>query len=102
MKKAKEYSMEIIEIYIQKGEREALELAAQTVKDLFKESDEIQKTRRVTNYAAMLAILKEQHLKWVAICRKVNKEIVLLNERAFLDVIQEKMTMIYPNLMQIV
>jgi hypothetical protein len=104
MKKAKEYSMEIIETYIEKSEREALELAAQTLKDLFKESEEIEKTRHVTNYAPMLAILKEQHLKWVAICRKVNKEIVLLNlnERAFLDAIEQKMTMIYPNLMQIV
>lgn len=102
MKKAKEYSKEIIETYVEKNEREALVLAAQTVKELFKESEEIQKTRRVTNYAPMLAILKEQHLKWVAICRNVNKEIVLLNERAFLDVIEEKMTMVYPNLMKIV
>ena len=40
--------------------------------------------------------------KWTSICRHVNKEVLLLNERAFLDVIEEKMTMVYPNLMQIV
>ena len=102
MKKAKEYAKGIIETYVDKNEGEALVLAAQTVKELFKESEELQKARRVTNYAPMLAILKEQHLKWTSICRHVNKEVLLLNERAFLDVIEEKMTMVYPNLMQIV
>lgn len=102
MKKAKEYAKEIIETYVDKNEGEALVLAAQTVKELFKESEELQKARRVTNYAPMLAILKEQHLKWTSICRHVNKEVLLLNERAFLDVIEKKMTMVYPNLMQIV
>ncbi len=102
MKKAKEYAKEIIETYVDKNEREALIKAAQSLKDLFTESTEIQTQRKITNSASMLAVLKEQHLKWVAICRNVNKEINLLNERAFLDVIEEKMTMIYPNLMQIV
>lgn len=102
MKKAKEYAKEIIETYIEKNESQAKYKAAEIVKDLFAECKEIENKRKITKYAALLAILKEQHLKWVAICRNVNKEINLLNERAFLDVIEQKMTMIYPNLMQIV
>lgn len=102
MKKSKEYAKEIVETYINENEKAALSKAAGIVKQLFIEEGEIRTARKVTNYAPMLAILKEQHLKWVSICRHVNKEVLLLNERAFLDVIQEKMTMIYPNLMQIV
>jgi len=102
MKKAKEYAKEIIETYVEKNQHEALVLGAQVVKELFKESEEITKARKVTNYAPMLAILKEQHLKWTSICRHVNKEVLLLNDRAFLDVIEERMTMIYPNLMKLV
>jgi hypothetical protein len=102
MKKAKEFAKEIVETYIIKDQDEALALAAQTVKDLFKESIDIRDTRRATNYGPMLAILKEQHLKWISICRHVNKDILLLNERAFLDVIEEKMTMTYPHLIRII
>ena len=102
MKKSKEYAKEIVETYINENEKAALSKADGIVKQLFIEEGEIRTARKVTNYAPMLAILKEQHLKWVSICRHVNKEVLLLNERAFLDVIQEKMTMIYPNLMQIV
>jgi hypothetical protein len=101
MKKAKEYAKEIIETYIEKNQQDALVLGANIVKELFKESEEIGVTRKVANAAPMIAILKEQHLKWVSICRHVNKEILLLNERAFLDVIEEKTTIIYPNLMEI-
>lgn len=102
MKKAKEYASEIIKEYVEKDESAAYVKAAQSVKDLFSESEEIQKMRNVRNYAPMLSILKEQHLKWQSICRHVNREINILNDRAFLMVIEEKMTMIYPNLMQII
>lgn len=102
MKKAKEYATEIIEVYVEKDAAEAVKKAAQSIRDLFNEVEEIQKARSIRNYGPMLSVLKEQHLKWVAICRSVNKEIPLLRENGFLDVIKEKMTMIYPNLMQIV
>ena len=49
MKKAKEYAKEIIETYVEKNEREALVKAAQSVKDLFTESTEIQTQRKITN-----------------------------------------------------
>ena len=102
MKKAKEYAKEIIDTYIEKDKDEALKKAAYAVKDLFNEADELNKVRKISNYGPMLAVLKEQHLKWVSICRRVNKEVILLNERAFLEVIEERMTMIYPNLMAII
>lgn len=103
MKKAKEYANEIIETYVNKNEKEAHVKAAEIIKLLFLEEAEIRKARNINpaSYHPLLAILKEQHLKWVAISRKVNKEINLLNERAFLEIIQERMTMIYPNLIKI-
>ncbi len=101
MKKAKEYAQEIINTYIEQNQDAALVKAAQTVKDLFSESTEIQKMRNITNYAPMLAVLKEQHLKWKAICNRVNAEVNLLNDRAFLQTIEDNMTMIYPNLLKI-
>lgn len=101
MKKAKEYAEEILKTYVEKNEEAALFLAAQIVKELFKEANELEKARGVTRYVPMLAILKELHLKWESICRRVNKEVDLLNKRAFLDVIEAEMTMIYPNLIKI-
>ena len=102
MKKAKEYAKEILDIAEDEDLAAALIKAAQTVKDLFAEYEEIIKMRKITKYAAMLAVFKEQHIKWVAVCRRVNDRYAMLNENAFLEVIQEKMTMIYPNLMQII
>lgn len=101
MKKAKEYAKEIIETYIEKDTNAALKKAAEANKCLFGEYEEIVKIRKISQYPAMLSLLKEQHLKWVSICRHVNKEVELLNEKGFLNVIEDKMTMIYPNLLQI-
>lgn len=102
MKKAKQYATEILEAYVNHNEAEVLKVAAASIKDLFAEVDEIQKARKAVQYRALLNILKEQHIKWLSICRIVNKEINILNEGAFLGVVEAKMTMIYPNLMAII
>jgi hypothetical protein len=101
MKKAKEYAQEIINTYIEQNQDAALVKAAQTVKDLFTEVSEITQARNITRYQPMLAVLKEQHVKWISICKHVNKEINLLNDQAFLQTIEQEMTMIYPNLLKI-
>lgn len=102
MKKSKEYAKEILDTYIEKNQADALTKAASIVKELFAECKEIEKQRKITAYPAMLNVLKEQHIKWLSISRKVNAEVILLNENAFLEVIEKKMTMIYPNLMAII
>lgn len=102
MKKAKEYAKEIVDTYIEKNEEAAIDKAGEILQCLFKESVEIQNQRKIRNYRPMLAVLKEQHVKWLSICRHVNKEINILPEKAFLQVIKETMTMIYPNLMEII
>lgn len=102
MKKAKEYAKEIVDTYIEKNEEAAIDMAGEIIKCLFQESSEIQNQRKIRNYGPMLAVLKEQHMKWLSICRHVNKEVHILPEKAFLEVIRETMTMIYPNLMEII
>lgn len=101
MKKAKDYAHEIIEEHSEKGIEAAHAKAAGVVKELFKEYDEIVKMRKITKYESILAVLKELHVKWEAVCRRVNAEIPILNDKAFLNVIEEKMTMIWPNLQKI-
>lgn len=103
MKKAKEFAKEIIEIYIQFGENKAIESGSIVIDVLINESKEIEKQRKAKSYSAILSVLKEQNIKWQSIVNNVNKEIPnLLNHKAFLNRIETKMTMIYPNLITIV
>jgi hypothetical protein len=101
MKKAKEYAIDILDTYIKTDQETAIRLAAGIVKELFNEVIELQKLRKVGTVGPLYAIFKEQHIKWVAICNRVNKEIPLLNEWAFVQNIEAHMTMVYPSLIRL-
>lgn len=108
MKKSKEYAEEIIKKYVETDAETAIKTTAvQAIQGLCREYEEISKQRKLVrdngiSYNGMLNLLKELHIKWLSICRHVNKEVELLDERGWLNFVEETMPGIYPNLITVV
>ena len=108
MKKSKQYAQEIIDQYILTDKETAIKGAGvAAIIGLCEEYEQIKKARNLVGkggigYNGILNVLKEQHLKWLSICRHVNKEVVLLNDDGWLMFVSNKMPGLYPNLMEII
>jgi hypothetical protein len=100
MKKAKEYAADIIAAYVETDEKGALKVAVDVLGSLFTEMQELSKVRKATTDEAGISIIKEQHRKWVAICSRVNKEVLLMKEDALLEFLKAKNSPIYNAVMQ--
>lgn len=106
MKKSKEYAKEILDKYIETDADTAIKTSGlQAIQALCKEYEEISKQRKLIrrdgiSYNGMLSLLQELHIKWLSICRKVNKEVKLLDEDGWLNYIEETMPGLYPNLIK--
>jgi hypothetical protein len=104
--KAKEYAKIILDKYIETDVQTCIQTAGvQTIQGLCAEYEELCKKRNLIRtdgigYNGMLNLLKEFNIKWLSICRHVNKEVLLLDENGWSGFIQDTMPGIYPNYIQ--
>jgi hypothetical protein len=103
MKKSKEYAKEIIDTYINTDAQTAIKTAGvEAIRGLCQEYEEIKKRRNLIredgiSYNGILGVLKELNVKWLSICKHVNKEVKLLDEDGWISFIESSMPGIYPN-----
>lgn len=104
--KAKEYAQIILDKYIETDVETCIMTAGvETIQGLCREYEDLVKKRNIVRengigYSAMLNLLREFNLKWLSICRHVNKEVLLLDEEGWSGFIEETMPGVYPNYIQ--
>jgi len=82
MKKAKEYAAQIIE------SNHSQEVIKQVFHEMVNEIHEVSVARKVKSDKAIRAIILEQQQKWAAICRIVNKQQPVLDEKGFINLLK--------------
>ena len=86
--KAQEYADQFRETMLASDVQEACNVL---ITGILKEGADIMEQRKIKKDSGALAVLREQNLKYKAVCRRVNKNVPLLNETGYEQLIFHRM-----------